>query len=310
MNKPLLIAKSALIENELDNKIFLQAEAIEIQLLDELAYTSAKALFNRNKKLFFRYPIKAIHAPLMDSHEVSLEYIRDTKYVKKTCELAELCGKLRNEKIIVVLHVYNSTDTLRELGRLNYVVSMIRQLADKYEHIKIGIENTTIFDLDNDEKRFGLDSTISIKDGEPHLANIDLVKEINHPRVGCVIDFCHLLMTERVTDLLVKWLQRKGLEQKDFISTAFKEAAPYTILYHLAYPKSTGYNIKSEIRHGMPFHKDDEKEMKLLQSFMDNYNMSCKIKDEIIPITLEVFEYDYNNCKNFRDTKFAVESII
>lgn len=88
-----------------------------------------------------------------------------------------------------------------------------------------------------------------------------------------------------------------------------RQAAPKTILYHLAYPKADGYNSPKETKHGMPFHKDNDKEMELLQMFFMCYRNVHGYSNNV-PITLEVYENDYTNCKNFRVTKEAVEQLL
>lgn len=297
-----ILAKSAFNTEQLQTKINLKAEGIEIQLVrelfspdrpSELTYPEIKCLDAENVfniDLLSKYNIYCVHAPI--HRYCNLEYIVNPDKVKILEEVAKIANRIgieHSRQIIIIVHSELSTEAINS-PTFNLIVGTLDILLTTYKHIEIAIENVLpIVDIYQTPlhlaNNFGFDNKEMVK----------VIRErLNTDRVGTVLDICHarvsyLYMTqfcnilgESIKELYS--LERYFIENKDYIK-----------LIHLSDITGTGYG---KHQHGIAMKvgdKQSENRMKEFIALYNKYNYHC-------PITLEIEEDDYIKSDGFRST--------
>ena len=145
-----IFAKSTLSKEQLDVKVSIGCDGIEVQLLSELVdgqigrYFKADEVFNLPE--FNNYPIKVVHCPLLWHYglsDVNIESFAcgDFDLLDQVCYIANYFGELQSEKIIVVMHSEVNMGSLVSLGLLRKVVSTFSYMLMKYRNIEFAVEN-------------------------------------------------------------------------------------------------------------------------------------------------------------------------
>ena len=197
-----IYAKSAFKEKDMDVKVDIGCDGIEIQLLGELVnresgkYFQAQKVFDLEK--FIDYPITVIHCPLLwhfGLSDVNIESFatNDFELLNQVCYIANYFGKLHSKQIIVVIHSEMSMENMNVIGILKRIESVIQYMLSQYPYIEMAIENVTPL-----RKVYG---------GEIHLCNnfsfdnVELVAHLREKlctdRIGTCLDTCHAMITDR-----------------------------------------------------------------------------------------------------------------
>lgn len=292
-----IYAKSILSRDQLDSKINIGCDGIEIQLTNELIdlhTTKYKTIYQAfDLKQFNNYPIRAIHAPLIKGFDTNIEQLCDLNgqfLFYNICELAEYFGELQNRDIIVVIHTEERLDHLKTINNiLNNILLLIDKGLKLFPHIKMAIENVPPIDF--------IDQNIRLRNnvqGE-NIILVNYIKEqLNTNRVGTVLDTCHAIITKIYMEPICKII---GVE-KDFSMKHYFEINKNDImLVHLANVINNGYGDN----HGTVF-ENPEDCFKILDLY-NEFNYKC-------PVTLEVREKDYLINNNYRLMKQLVDKYL
>lgn len=300
-----ILAKSALNKEELDCKINIGCDGIEIQLLTELI----DGKFGRYKKAedikefkdLLNYPVKAVHAPLLNyfgMQDINIEEMsrENLPLLDQIFYIANAYGKKQNIKVLVIVHTETYLDKLLlQQDAWNQLVSAIGGLLFKYPYTEIGIENVTpICSINSD--------CIHLCSGF-YKDNIEIVKKLremlNTDRVGTVLDTCHAMITKKYMDAIYKELL--GKENSDFnLSKFFKINKDYIKLVHLADAKGNGFGHDN---HGVEFNSDNIRKLEEIISYYNLYGYDC-------PITLEIREDNYLICEGYKVTKETLREVL
>ena len=299
----LIYAKSALKKKDIDTKIAIGCDGIEIQLLSELVdgkigrYFKADEVFKLED--FKDYPIDVIHCPLLCSYglsDVNIESFacNDFSLFEQVCYIADYFGKIKSKNTLVVVHSELNIDNMIAVDILRKVVSTVSYMLMKYTNIEIAIENVTpLRKVYKDEIYFC---------NNFHFDNIKLAKyirkELNTDRVGTCIDICHAMITNRYMKEIYRKLN--DIEYKDFtLDNYFEQNRDIVKLVHLADFKGNGYG---KGKHGIRFTNQTKDRLSYILSLYDKYNYKC-------PVTLEVEETDYLVCDGYKETRETILSL-
>lgn len=301
-----IFAKSALDKDLMKIKMNLGADAIEVQLLNELVegkigrYNFADDVFDLSS---IDSPVRVVHTPLCaiyDFEELNLEDMvdcNDFKLLDQVCYIANYFGKKQGEMVSVVVHSEMYMQKMISVGNTwKRVTNCIRRLLSKYSNIIILIENLTPIR----SVRFPLALSNNFL-----CDNIEMVRELRKQlatdRVGTVLDTCHAEITNlfmtKIYDIMYDRecedysLDRFFALNKDFIG-----------LIHLSKKVDYGYG---KGKHGMPFKdcKEDREFISNILDLYDKYNYSC-------PITLEVAETDFKISDGFATSNRVLREVL
>lgn len=300
-----IYAKSSLSKEQLDVKMKLGTDGIEIQLLGELVngklgdYLQADSVFDLDS--FRGYPIKVIHCPLLHKYglsDINIESFArsDFELLNQVCYIANYFGQVQFEnKILVVIHSEMSLENMRVIGLLEDVTKSISYILLKYSFIELVIENVT--------------PLRKVYKSEIHLCNnfsfdnVELVKylreELGTDRIGTCLDTCHAMLARKYMEVVYKEIG--DIEFPDYsLDGYFKRNKDYVKLIHLSDAQGSGYGFG---KHRVRF---SDKNIDKLGGIVDlyyKYNYSC-------PITLEVDEKDYSICDSYKETKDTLEKVL
>ena len=301
-----IFAKSALDKDLMKIKMNLGADAIEVQLLDELVngkigrYNFVEDVFDLSG---IESPVRVVHTPLCAIYgfeELNLEDMidcQDFRLLDQVCYIADYFDKKQGELISVVIHSEMYMQKMTFIGDTwERVTNCIRRLLFKYSNIVILIENLT-----------------PIRSTKSHLVlpinflydNVEMVRELRKQldtdRVGTVLDTCHAEITNlfmtKIYDIMYDRecedysLDRFFALNKDFIG-----------LIHLSKTVDYGYG---KGKHGMPF-EDCKKDREFIANILDlyaKYDYSC-------PITLEVAETDFRISDGFATSNSVLREVL
>ena len=297
-----ILAKSALIKEQLDTKVNIGCDGIEIQLLSELIngrignYYLAKDVYDLD--MLKNYDIYCIHAPILSFYgldDVNIEDMvdmEDFKLLDQIFYIANTVGELYNRKIIVVVHSEMSRDKLIGLGDTwKRVLNAVGCMLFKYPYTELAIENIT--PLRNAHRK------------PLHLANnflfdniimaSELRKQLNTDRVGTVLDICHAKTTALYMNKIYELL---GDEPEDYsLNNFFSGNKDVIKLIHLADMTGSGYG-KGE--HGIKITDSNKDTLEEVIELYNKYSYNC-------PITLEVEETDFIKSDGYADTKALID---
>lgn len=300
----LIYAKSAFVKNNIDIKMDIGCDGIEIQLLGELINGNFGSYFKANDvfdiKGLEQYPVKVIHCPLLwycGLPDVNIESMLDknSELFNQVCYIANYYGEVQNSNIIVVVHTEMSVKDMRLIGLLDKVVSLIKDMLNRYNFIEIAIENV-----------------IPVKDATGtdvhlcnnfHFDNIELVEyikeKLNNDRVGTCLDTCHAMISAKYIERIISLMDCTNYSDYS-LDSYFKVNKEHIKLIHLSDFKGDGY---SKGMHGVKFSSINKEKLKNIVDLYDKYKYNC-------PVTLEVSESDYLVCDNYRETRETLLSVL
>ena len=299
-----IFAKSALKEEDIDVKMGIGCDGIEIQLLDELVdgeigkYKKADDVFELSK--FLKYPIRAIHAPLMGNYglpDVNIESLvgRDRELLEEVCFIADFFGIKKGYQVLVVVHSEMNLPTLECTGLLDMVISVLDNLLSKYSNIKFVFENVTPLRGVNGNNvslcnNFGFD-------------NVKLVKllrtKLGTDRIGTCLDTCHAGITEKYINVILDAVGKsvcKGYALNNF----FEENKEVIGLIHLADYQGNGYGKGN---HGTEFNSSNKDKLIHVVDLYNVWGYDC-------PVTLEINETDYLICNGYRNSRETLTDVL
>lgn len=285
--------KAALIKEQLDDRISKGAKTLEIQLLDEI-----QAEKDIDLSLIDNVNISAVHMPLINGEDYNIEDVEGRKIFKKVCALSSQIANIKNYNIIVVVHTATPPFILDKLGILYDVILVIREMLASYTNIEIAIENCTLYNFVNKQGLLHRQNATYIQDGKIKMANVELAKMISHQRCGVCFDTCHALMTETHLmndDKLFENYVKRMIADKRIFTELFEQSASFLKLIHLAYSENHGYDEY----HGKAFTGQEFIVLKYINSLYNKNNLNC-------PVTIEVYEKNLNDAKNY---KLTIEQI-
>lgn len=287
-----ILGKSKFDKNIYD-KINKNADGIEIHLAEEFLNNDLSYDKILDLKYVDEVPIYVIHMPLVKGNDVNIETTQGLNILTRVAKLADYITRKQKHNVLIVVHLSTDVNKLKAIGIYDKIVFKLYQIVCNYSKIEIGVENVTL--LHQDDDNFSFENCL--------FDNIELVKDCNHPRIGTVLDTCHILQNEAFLNYLKPFLYKDYFkDEKEFkydMETYFKENQPYIKLIHLA---NMNYNGLMK-NHGTPFTKKDLDLLKYILSLYKKYEYNCMI-------TLEVRENDYSNAKNFQETLKNVNYIL
>lgn len=302
--KPEIYAKSALRVDNMQCKVGLGCDGIEIQLLSELltdeqhVYRSVEELFNLSD--FDSFRVAVVHSPICAElcGYTSIENVCneiDYKLLDETCKLANYFGEKQKETVTVIFHSGLNAWFLNGVGIEHITLEKyLTKVLNEYHYVRIAIENVVpIRGYINNRlylaNNFEFESVEIVK----HLRSV-----LGTDRIGTVLDTCHAALAEKYVRALYReagWLDRMEDLTLDAFFRANKDVC---FLIHLSDVKMSGLQ-KGE--HGIPFYESTKDRCYRLLDLYNTYKYTC-------PITLEVSETNYLVCDGYESTKDIVDS--
>lgn len=300
-----IYAKSSLSKEQLDVKMKLGSDGVEIQLLSELVngklgdYLKADSVFDLDS--FRDYPIKVIHCPLLYHYglsDVNIESFarRGFDLLDQVCYIANYFGRVQSgNKILVVIHSEMSLENMRVIGLLEDVLKSVSYVLFKYPFIELAVENVT--------------PLRKVYSDEIHLCNnfsfdnIELVKYLREVlgtnRIGTCLDTCHAMISRKYMEAIHEEIG--DIEYPDYsLESYFDKNQEYVKLIHLSDAQGSGYGTG---RHGVKFNDKNINKLRGIIDLYNRYDYSC-------PVTLEVNETDYSICDCYKETRDALAKVL
>lgn len=299
----MIYAKASLTHEQIDVKLSIGCDGIEIQLLNELLgnrnehdWLNADSVFNLNE--FKDYPIAVIHAPLLKGHgDVLLERISDPadyKLLYEIFKIANYFGECQNKVVGVVMHSESYVEYLSDVGNsVDRIEKYLERILLDFPYTELYIENVSPLRGIGKGKALHLANNFMFD-------NVELVellrKDLHTERIGTVLDTCHQMLTEKYIGALYDLVG--DIPKPDLsISKYFEVNAPYMKLIHVCNMQGSGYG---KGRHGVPFTKDTYNKLVTILQLHDKYVPSR-------PMTLEVEESDFLTSDGYRLTKSLID---
>ena len=295
------IAKSALIKEQIDDRISRGVTNIEIQLRNE---------FCENKEidlnLINEVDVSVVHMPLYKGEDFPIEHKEGRDYFKQTCELANKVGHLKGHDIIVVVHIATATSELIKTGLMDIIKSTILDELNKYDNIVIALENPPAFSYRRHD-HFIFNSALSIKDDKILFSNVELAKYINHERCGVCLDVCHALMDEHNLSWIDSYFNFSLSDCMDknnrLLNEFFLQCKPYINLIHLSYTEYHGF----EKYHGFPY-VDEDFDRKCIRTLKHVERLYTTLEYNC-PVTLEIYENNIQYAENYSKTIDTIKNL-
>lgn len=292
----LLYAKSALSKEQLDSKVAIGCDGIEVQLLSELVngsignYKAAEDAFDLDA--FVEYDVRVVHAPILSFYgmsDVTLEdFVDDDIFLfEQVFKIAEFFGSNHARMIDIVVHSESKVSIMESIGNTwSRAVIYIGYLLFKYPHTRLLIENVT-------PNRGTINNLVLTNNFL--FDNVDMAKRLrealNTNRIGTVLDVCHAKISQKyihgISEMLCVTHEDMSLENY------LVQNLPTLGLVHFADMRDSGYGRG---QHGTV--PTDELNREFVYLY-EKYNCSC-------PVTLEVEETDFIKSLNY---KAAYENI-
>lgn len=293
----MVIAKSALIKSQMDCKMNLGADAIEVQLLNELVDNDDLALAFPNLGECLNIPVYSVHTPLVryansDARlDIILEVLVRGNYInlfENVCKLANKFGVVQNKVVWVVVHSSLASSCLETSDKdiIESIIESLTILLEKYTNIGIALENVTPVKHFNSGKFEVCNNFL--------YDNVEIIKYLRRrmpkfaDRLVTVLDTCHAEMSMqfiRSMDVLFD----NELIDIPRLQDYFKANKDTLQFIHLS---RTVLNGNGTGRHGQPFTNDSRDYIRAVLDYMKKYNEDCDI-------VLEVAETDYNKSLGF-----------
>lgn len=300
-NKLLIYAKASLDMEEIQEKIRCGCDAIELNLEDDFLLHGDHFLEYYGRELFAAKDIQIVHIPFnQDKEMINLEWIfghKDISILENVFSLAQYCSGIWNHRVIIVIHSCLAMYDFMQYELLQErMIKELGLLFDKYPQVDIAIENTILLE-------FGKAGTFV-----PRLCNgiyqdtSELVRWMRgyfQDRVGSVLDTCHAMMTEKYLKLLLEMAEIERIFAHSILENInmehyFQMNQGICKLIHFNNFRGNGYREN----HGTSF--EHLEEVKEILTLYEKYQYRC-------PLTLEIREEDYSDCRNYRKTKKLIE---
>lgn len=295
-----IYAKASLDAGEIREKIRCGCDGIEFNLESDFFEKGGCFKSHYAQELFTMHPAGVVHYPfLADRQMMNMEHIfqqEDLSPVYNVFCMAQYLADIWGRRVLVVLHSSLSFFDFMGYGLFRrHLERELAQLLEKFPMADLAIEN--VVPMEYREKL-----------GEsPRLCNgtfTDIPKIVGYlrerfgNRVGSVLDTCHAAMTEKyMKALLIEadfWPKGAAPQKLDYsMEHYFKANKGICKLIHFNDFTGNGY-LKN---HGAGF--TDQKKVDALLDLYRKYGYSC-------PLTLEIREENYGDCKNYRKTKAMV----
>lgn len=295
-----LYAKSALNKEQLDRKVEIGCDGIEIQLLSELVdgsvgkYKSAEEAFDLES--FRDYAVRVVHAPILSFYgmsDITLEdFVDDDIFLfEQVFKIAEFFGEAHDRMIDIVVHSESTVEIMESIGNAwSRATIYVGYLLFKYPHTRLLIENVT----PNRGTLGKLTLTNNFLFDNVNMAE-RMRHDLNTDRVGTVLDVCHALISMRYIGSMCDMLE---IDHPDMSLENYMTQNLLTIgLVHFAGMKGSGYGRGA---HGTVPTED------LNQTFISLYrklNYSC-------PVTLEVEESNFLVSGNYEEAYRNIRQFI
>lgn len=302
-------AKSGLMLSQILDRMGKGAEGIEIQLVEEFdllrhtkegfqSYIDPQLLSWMGQKEQHNGYIEAVHAPLVQQQDYVIEFKESEGVIRQSAALAQWIAEVQHKDVSVIVHTREDVERLRSYGRLEEIQRFVNSLLTEYPNISLLFENLTFLTFSPKLQGMEIHSPFQISNGTIRFSNIELVKCLDNPRCGTVIDTCHVIMTQ---NLFANWREyyQTDVFNINVMEAIFQQSKPYNKLIHLNNAISHG----QQQFHGLPFQEERREDMEKLNQIMRlyrQYGNSCAI-------TIEVREEDYNNAVNFQTTLHALQ---
>uniref|UniRef100_N2AGD9 Xylose isomerase-like TIM barrel domain-containing protein n=1 Tax=Eubacterium plexicaudatum ASF492 TaxID=1235802 RepID=N2AGD9_9FIRM len=296
-----IYAKASFVSEEIREKIRCGCDGLEFNLQKDFLRKGSCFETCYLQELFTMHNVEVVHVPFYEEGQVmNMEHVFqhvDTSPIDNVFRLAQYCADIWKHRILVVIHTSLSFFDFMEYELFRSRLEReLQRLFEQFPMTDLGIENVIPMEYKNDGKN------------SPRLCNgtfTDLVQIVGYlrerfgERVGSVLDICHAAMTEKYMKAL--------LAASDFL--------PHTDLpRHTDYGMEHYFQMHKEVcklihfndftgngymrNHGTPF--QDQKKVDALLELYTKYEYGC-------PLTLEIREDNYRNCRNYRQTKAMLQ---
>lgn len=294
----MVIAKSALVRSQMECKMSLGADALEIQLLNELVEKDDLASAFPNLGECLNFPVYSVHTPLVqyaDSDarlDIVLEVFVRSNYIdlfENVCKLANKFGVVQNKVVWVVVHSGMTSSCLETADKdvIESVIESLIILLEKYTNIGIALENVTPIKHFNSGKFEVCNNFL--------YDNVEIIKYLRQrmpkfaDRLVTVLDTCHAEMSMqfiRSIDVLFD----NELIDIPRLQDYFEANKDVLQFIHLS---RTVLNGNGTGRHGQPFTEGTRDYIHDVLDYMHNCG------EDGCDIVLEVAETDYNRSLGF-----------
>lgn len=303
-NKKLIIyAKASLDKEEILEKIRCGCDAIELNLESDFLLYGKEFMGHYGKEMFTLKDIQVVHIPFnQDEEMLNLEWIfgrKDISVLENVFALAQYCGELWNHNVIVVVHSCMSMYDFMQFELLQErMVCTLEELFVRYGRVELAIENTIPLEVGK-KGQFMPRLCNGIYQGTSEI--VRWLRGRLGERIGSALDICHAMMTEKYLKVLLQAADIMELYPISFVDDInmehfFQMNERICKLIHFNNSRGNGYRKN----HGVPFEKVEEVEDIL--KLYEKYQYQC-------PLTLEIREDDYLDCKNYRKTKRLIEEV-
>lgn len=301
MGRLSIYAKASLDKGEILEKVHCGCDAIELNLEDDFLRYGDAFLEYYGKELFTMKDIQAVHVPFnQDQEMLNLEWIfghKNISVLENVFALAQYCGKIWNHRVMVVVHSCMAMYDFMQLELLQEsIIDGLKILFSRYDQVDLAIENAVLLEVGKGDK-FVLRLCNGIYQDTSEL--VKWLREYFGSRVGSVLDTCHAMMTEKYLRVLleaadINCIFSDSVVEDVNIEHFFQMNQEICNLIHFNSLQGNGYREN----HGIPFETLDEVEA--LLTLYEKYQFNC-------PLTLEVREDNYLDCRNYRKTKSLIE---
>ena len=267
------------------------AQAIELHLDQD--FINTKNYWN--EAIVKGVPIAAVHTPIIDGVDLPIENRDNKMIIANTCDFANKIAIKQNHAVVVIIHINTDPHVMKKLGVYDEVIDLLQILLDVCPGLDFAIENVGPYAVDRPDR---LEMRAIQYDSA-----VQLVKDINNPRVGTCLDTCHALMTVRLMNNTADFLAISKEQSEDqlirFGLKAYFQANKDVIKWmHLANCKLHG----KDDDHGLPFTENDRNMLQEIVRLYNKYLYDC-------PVTIEVKEDDYADAQNFLTTYKELQKI-
>lgn len=302
-NQIKIFAKASFRLEEIKEKIRCGCDGLEFNLEQDFLLNGDCFETCYDKEIFTLYNVGAVHVPFYpDKHVMNLEYIfhkEDIRPIRNVFRLAQYCADIWQHRILIIIHTSLSFFDFMEYELYRKrLEDELSQLFLQYPMTDLAIENVVLMEYEETGKE------------SPRFCNgifTDIVQIVGYlrerfgERVGSVLDLCHAAMTEKYMNVLLKatdFLPQFGIpKQLDYsMEHFFQINQGICKLIHFNNFEGNGYGKK----HGTGF--SSQQKIDKLMALYERYAYDC-------PLTLEIREEDYTDCKNYRQTKNMLNAV-
>lgn len=296
----LVLAKSTLKKDMLDDALRHRCDGVELQLLDELlnkgenygqdSYKDIESAIDLDS--FIDYPVRVVHTPVYGQNiETLVEH--NFKLLDQVFHIANVYGEMESESIKVVVH---SEMTMHQLmarsDAWKKVINGVGCLLFKYPYTELCIENVSPFSIDNNKlylhNNFGFDNVVAVK---------ELRRQLQTTRIGTVLDTCHALITNKYISALYNIINADGVDFEDYsLLNFFKENSDVISLVHISGIEENGLVKDNGVEIAIDTSSIDT--LNQIVSYYQGLNYSC-------PVTIDTYDY-----RIFSSIKTLIEDIV